>query len=194
MTTTRDTLIDATCDLLEARGYHATGLSKILEASGAPKGSLYYYFPEGKEALAEEAVTRAGALVAERIQVGLAGKAQPAKAVRNFVMRIADAVEASGYQAGGPLQSVALETANSSRRLNAACRAAYQRLQAAFAERLTQGGYAPARAAALATFVTAAIEGGVILSRTFHSGESLRQVARELGRLLALEDAPSGET
>ncbi len=188
MPTTRDTLIDATCDLLEAQGYHATGLSKILEASGAPKGSLYYYFPEGKEELAEEAVERAGELVAARIRAGLAGKAQPANAVRQFVLRIADAVEASGYRAGGPLQSVALETANSSPRLNAACQAAYQRLQQAFAERLTQGGYGPARAAALASFVTAAVEGGIILSRTYHTGDPLRQVARELGRLLALEE------
>lgn len=191
--TTRDTIVDATCSLLEAQGYHATGLSEILKDSGAPKGSLYYYFPGGKEELAEEAVARAGALVAERIRAGLAGKAQPANAVRSFVLRIADAVEASGYKAGGPLQSVALETANSSPRLNAACRDAYQRLQGAFAERLAQGGYAPARAAALATLITSAIEGGIILSRTFHSGEPLRLVARELGRLLALEDKPGEE-
>ena len=186
--TTRETIIEATCELLEAHGYHATGLSRILETSGAPKGSLYYYFPEGKEELAEAAVARAGALTAERIRHGLAGKAHPAKAVRTFVLRVAEAVEASGFQAGGPLQSVALETANTSQRLNAACRQAYQGLQQAFADRLVQGGYAPARAAALATFITSAIEGGIILSRTFHTGDPLRQVARELGRLLALED------
>ena len=194
MPPTRDTLIEATCDLLEAQGYHATGLSKILEASGAPKGSLYYYFPEGKEELAEEAVERAGRLTAERIRAGLAGKAQPANAMRQFVLRIADAVEASGYKAGGPLQSVALETANSSPRLNAACRAAYERLQQAFADRLVQGGYAAGRAAALATFITSAVEGGILLSRTYHTGDPLRQVARELGRLLALEDRPTGES
>jgi TetR/AcrR family transcriptional repressor of lmrAB and yxaGH operons len=188
--TTRDTLIEATCDLLEAQGYHATGLSKILETSGAPKGSLYYYFPEGKEELAEAAVERNGRLVAERIRAGLAGKAQAPNAVRSFVLRIAEAVEASGYRAGGPLQSVALETANSSPRLNAACQAAYQRLQAAFAERLAQGGYPPARAASLATVITAAIEGGILLSRTYHTGDPLRQVARELGRLLALDEKP----
>ena len=191
--TTRDTIVDATCELLEAQGYHATGLSKILETSGAPKGSLYYYFPEGKEELAEEAVARAGALTADRIRSGLAGRAQPAHAVRTFVLRIAEAVEASGFNAGGPLQSVALETATTSPRLNAACQAAYQRLQQAFADRLAQGGYAPARAAALAAFITAAIEGGILLSRTFHTGDPLRQVARELGRLLSMEDQPDAK-
>jgi TetR/AcrR family transcriptional repressor of lmrAB and yxaGH operons len=114
--------------------------------------------------------------------------------VRQFVLRIADAVEASGFSAGGPLQSVALETVNASPRLNAACQAAYARLQAAFADRLAQGGYAQGRATVLATFITAAVEGGIILSRTYHSGDPLRQVARELGRLLALEDKAAGDS
>jgi TetR/AcrR family transcriptional regulator, lmrAB and yxaGH operons repressor len=52
---TRDQIIQTTCTLLESQGYHATGLNQILKESGAPKGSLYYYFPQGKEELAEEA-------------------------------------------------------------------------------------------------------------------------------------------
>jgi TetR/AcrR family transcriptional regulator, lmrAB and yxaGH operons repressor len=186
--TTRETLVETTSSLLEAQGYHATGLSQIIAASGTPKGSLYYYFPDGKEELAEAAVARSGQLTAERIRQGLAGKARPAKAVRAFVLRIAEAVEASGFRAGGPLQSVALETANASPRLNAACQAAYHQLEQAFAKRLVQGGYAPARAAALATFITAAIEGGIVLSRTYHTGAPLRQAARELERLLTMEE------
>lgn len=54
MNTTRDQIIETTCELLEAYGYHATGLNQILTKSGTPKGSLYYYFPEGKEELTSE--------------------------------------------------------------------------------------------------------------------------------------------
>lgn len=184
MTNTRDQMVATTCDLLETQGYHATGLNQILKESGAPKGSLYYHFPAGKEELTAEAVERSGRLVAERIRLNLAGAADPAEAVPAFIRRIADAVEQSGYRAGGPLQTVALETATSSARLNAVCQAAYRALETAFVEKLVAGGHSAAAAAGLATFITAAIEGGIILSRTYHSGDPLRAVAGHLAGVL----------
>lgn len=184
MSSTREQFIETTCDLLEEQGYHATGLNQIVAESGSPKGSLYYYFPEGKEELAAEAIARTGEMVAARIRENLGDAADPADAVRHFVRRIAGHVEASDYHSGGPLMTVAMETATSSERLNLACREAYGRLQEAFAEALRAGGFAPERAAELATFITASIEGGIILSRTEHSGAPLRRVADELGRFL----------
>ena len=47
MSTKRDEIITTTCRLLELQGYRATGLNEIIRESGAPKGSLYHYFPEG---------------------------------------------------------------------------------------------------------------------------------------------------
>jgi TetR/AcrR family transcriptional repressor of lmrAB and yxaGH operons len=185
MSTTREQIIETTCILLEAQGYHATGLNQILKESDAPKGSLYYYFPEGKEELVSEAIERAGKLVAERIRVNLAVSNIPADAVRKFVYEIARNVEASGFRAGGPLTTVAMETATSSERLNQACRAAYAQIVAAFEEKLLVSGFAKKRAAQLAVFITAAIEGGTILSRVEHSDAPLCEVAQELSRLLA---------
>lgn len=185
MTATRDQIVDAASGLFETQGYHATGLSQILRASGAPKGSLYYYFPDGKEGLAAEAIARAGQRVAERIQANLAGEPDPAAAIGAFVRRIAQAVEDSGFRAGGPLQSVALETANRSERLNLACRAAYDALQGAFAAKLLAGGFGAEQAAALAGFITAAVEGAILLSRTYHTGDPLRSTARQLESLIA---------
>lgn len=184
MSSTRDQLIETTRDLLEAQGYHATGLNEIIAKSGAPKGSLYYYFPQGKEELAEEAVIRSARIVAERIRTGLSRIADAAEAVQTFVQEIAHAVEASGFSAGGPLTTIALETVNSSQRLNLACREAYWNIEGAFAEKLVASGYSQERAAQLATFIVSSIEGGIILSRTNHSGDALRQVADELSFFL----------
>lgn len=191
----RDHIVEVTCDLLEAQGYRATGLNQIIAKSGAPKGSLYYYFPGGKEELVGEAIARTSAILAQRIRAGIEPVGAPATAFRAFLERVADHVDASGFRAGGPLTTVALETVHSSERLNAACRQAYDVLQDAFAERLRACGYPAAQAAAFATTITAAAEGGILLSRTYHSAEPLRRVAAAVGRLLAeTPPPPSGES
>src|ERR1700753_3938055 len=42
--------------LFRIQGYTATGLTQILDDSGAPKGSFYFHSPRGKAQLAEEAI------------------------------------------------------------------------------------------------------------------------------------------
>lgn len=183
MASTRDTIVDTVCTLLEAQGYHATGLNQIVKESGAPRGSLYYYFPAGKDELTAEAIERTGRQLAAHVRQSLAAHADPAEAVRALVEFIANSIEASGCRSGGPLMTVALETTENAR-LNAVCRAAYQQLHGVFEEKLLASGYSAARAAHLAVFVNAALEGGIVLSRVQHNGVPLRVIARELFDLL----------
>jgi TetR/AcrR family transcriptional regulator, lmrAB and yxaGH operons repressor len=185
MNTTREHILLTMCDLLEAQGYHATGLNQLVKESGAPKGSLYHYFPDGKDGITAEAIERTGLRTSERIRQGLAKEADVARAIEGFIEWIAGLVELSGFRAGGPLTAVAMETATTNERLNQACRIAFARIEGAFTERLLIAGYNTTRAAELATFITASIEGGIMLSRTNHSGDPLRRVAYELGQLLA---------
>ena len=185
MSTTRDLIIETACNLLENQGFHGTGLNQIVKESGAPKGSLYHYFPAGKDEIAEAAIEYASRVVGERITAGLASTDDPAEAVRSFVMRVAEQVELSNYAHGGPLTTIALETATTNERLNHACRAAYSRVQGAFEAKLAQAGLPEMQARQLATFITASIEGGIILCRTYHSGDPLRLVADQLNQLIA---------
>ena len=48
-------MVQAARQLIRERGYHATAISDVLERSGAPRGSVYFYFPGGKTQLAIEA-------------------------------------------------------------------------------------------------------------------------------------------
>jgi TetR/AcrR family transcriptional regulator, lmrAB and yxaGH operons repressor len=185
MSTAREQILLTTSLLLEKQGFHGTGLNEIIKESGSPKGSLYYYFPAGKEQIAAEAILQSGKLTAERIQTGLAGNRAPAKAIHDFVLRIAENVERSGYGAGGPLTAVAMETATQSEKINAACREAYGMIESAFKAKLLESKLPSQKADELARFITSAIEGGIILSRTYHSGDPLRLVARQLKNILA---------
>ena len=194
MTTTHEQIIETTSDLLERQGYYATGLNQIVQVSGAPKGSLYYYFPEGKEALTAEAIERSANVFTHIIQTELARHADPAAALYHFMMGLAAHVQASACHGGAPIATVALETAGRSERLTAVCQAAYGRYQSAFADRLIAGGFSPARAAQLATLIVAAIEGGIILSRTQRSAAPLEQMAADLRDLVARAEKTSPPT
>src|SRR6188508_636933 len=48
--------IDAAVKLFRRQGYNGTGLSEILAAGGAPRGSLYFHFPGGKDEIALESL------------------------------------------------------------------------------------------------------------------------------------------
>src|SRR5215211_2870954 len=180
MSSARNQILQTTCTLLEKQGFHGTGLNEIVKESGAPKGSLYYYFPDGKDQIAAEAVLYSGQLTAERIKASLAESSNASKAVYDFVLKIADNVELSGFAAGSPLTAVAMETATTSERINLACREAYGALQSAFKDKLVESGFTKAKSEELSTFVTASIEGGIILSRTYHTADPLRVVAKQL--------------
>jgi TetR/AcrR family transcriptional regulator, lmrAB and yxaGH operons repressor len=45
----KDKAIAAIAELFREHGYHGTSYSQIIKASGLGKGSLYHYFPGGKE-------------------------------------------------------------------------------------------------------------------------------------------------
>ena len=183
MSSTRDHIIEVASRLFEAQGYHGTGINQIVAESGAPKGSLYYYFPGGKEEIAAEAIHRAGRFVVEHIEQDLVVQGDPVKSFRRFIRIVARQVEAVYYRAGGPLTTVALESATSER-LNQACREVYQQILDAFQSKLVEGGYSQKRAARLAVLIASALEGGVVLSRTQRSTKPLRQIADEVAEAL----------
>ncbi len=182
--TTREKIIQTASDLIENQGYHATGVNEIVRESGAPKGSIYYHFPDGKDGITAEAVRFAGENVADRIRANLAEKPDPAQAIQAFLETIAHYVEVSGFHSGGPLTIVASETATTNEKLNQTCREAYDLMRAAFAEIFLTNGFSKERTESLVWMITSATEGAIILSRTYHTGDPLRQVAKELAALI----------
>src|SRR5271154_6965956 len=53
-------MIARTAVLLAKKGLQGTSFSEVLEASGAPRGSLYHHFPGGKDELVLAALGAAG--------------------------------------------------------------------------------------------------------------------------------------
>src|ERR1700744_1676098 len=55
-----DRMIASAVKLLAMHGFQATTFSSVLADSGAPRGSIYYHFPRGKDQLIAAAVELAG--------------------------------------------------------------------------------------------------------------------------------------
>ena len=51
--------------LIAERGVQGTSIADVLERSGAPRGSVYHHFPEGKNQMIDSALDAAGATAIE---------------------------------------------------------------------------------------------------------------------------------
>lgn len=181
---TRERIIASVIGLFDRQGFHATGLNQIVAESKAPKGSLYYYFPGGKEEIASVAVETVGRTIAGRISQTLDEIDDPADAISALILQVANYVEAHGMQGGCPVTTVALDMSGTSERLAAVCVAAYDSWEVLFARKLVGSGFSDERAATLAILINSTIEGAAILSRTRKELSPLRIAAEEISRLI----------
>jgi AcrR family transcriptional regulator len=76
---TREHMIESTAGLVHRLGFHGTSLNEVLTESGAPRGSLYYHFPGGKEQLVLETTRRGVATVTQLLKEALTGSPDPAE-------------------------------------------------------------------------------------------------------------------
>ncbi|BAT61589.1 putative HTH-type transcriptional regulator YxaF [Variibacter gotjawalensis] len=175
--------------LFSRRGYHGTALNDILDASGAPRGSLYFHFPNGKEEIGTEAATLAGGAVRAMIADAAANSRDAAGFLTRIVRTMGANLEASGFTEGCPLATVALETAAESESLGAAARAAFKSWEKEIDDGLAR--YDVAASAALATMVLNQIEGALMLARTHRDLEPMRRAEEAALILLRAISAPS---
>jgi len=177
---TRARLLDAARDLAETGGYFQAGLSQITADSGAPRGSVYFHFPGGKDQIITEALGRSGEEIA-----GLIARAPAATAaglVSTLIDMLADRLEDSGWRKGCPVATIALDVASRNDAIQQACSAAYSAWEQALRDRLL--GYGSGNAGEAAATVLALIEGALILARTHRSREPLTRAKRAAARLL----------
>ena len=119
-TTTRDRLIWASAELFRRQGYTGTGVKQIVEAAGAPFGSMYHFFPDGKEELGAETIRWSGAMYGQLIDLFYEAGADPVVATRRFFEAAADTVRDTDYADACPIATVALEVASTSEPLRQA--------------------------------------------------------------------------
>jgi TetR/AcrR family transcriptional repressor of lmrAB and yxaGH operons len=181
---TRTRMLEATARLLRQRGYHGTSLNDILAASGAPRGSLYFHFPGGKDQLVIE-VTRASVReVAQKLHDTLSAEKSPAVAVRRIVESTAEMLAQSDYARSCPVAPVVLDATTDIPELVALCREAFEEWIGLLRKSFINAGIPEQRAHSLALLVEASIEGMMVIARACRDYRPMLAVADELAALL----------
>ena len=188
MADTRDRILHASADLFRRQGFTGTGVKQIVATASAPFGSLYHFFPGGKEQLGEEVIRWSGGIYGELIDaffVELGPDGLPG-AVRAFFAAAAETLVETDYADACPIATVALEVASTNEPMRRATADVFERWIGAAAARFTEAGVPADRARDLAIGLLALLEGAFILCRATRTTEAL-VAAGEAG--VALADA-----
>ena len=174
----KENLVRTAMRLFRRQGYASSGLQQILAESRAPKGSLYHYFPNGKEALGEAAIELAGAMIRQMLSDLAARHRQPKAFVRAYARTMADWMEESGFESGCPIATTLLETAPRSPGITSAGVDAIDSWIEVIAGVLVDAGATSRDARSQAQLVVAAMEGALILARVRQSTRPILDVGK----------------
>ncbi|HWF31253.1 MAG TPA: TetR/AcrR family transcriptional regulator, partial [Solirubrobacteraceae bacterium] len=104
---TRERIVQHSAELFRRQGFAGTGVKQIVAEASAPFGSLYHFFPGGKEQLGEEVIRSSGAIYGQLLDAFYAPGEDPVAATRNFFAAAAQTLSDSGYADACPIATVA---------------------------------------------------------------------------------------
>ena len=183
-TNTKDIFIDTASSLFANHGYHATGISEILKKSNAPKGSLYYYFPQGKEQLAQEALQKTAEKISTEILDVLAKASTPLEGLQQHLIYIAQKIEKDLFQPNVSISLIALESFSSNEIIRLECERTFQQIQNIYKNSFLKMDLHEKYANFLAMTMVMLTEGAITLSLTKKNTQPLHQLANNLPLLI----------
>ncbi len=175
---TRTRLIDAGAALFSRHGYAATGVKAVLAAADAPYGSLYHWFPGGKQQLGVAVLERGGEFYRQLVESFYPPGCDLRAATAASFEGAAQLLLATDFADACPIATIALEVASSDEQLRSAAADGFESWLAVLEERFTAAGIGAAPARELAVELFCLIEGAFLLARTTRSVESVRVVGR----------------
>lgn len=172
----REAMIGGAARLLAERGLQETSFSEVLKLTGAPRGSIYHHFPEGKDQLVRHAVEAAGDRLRARLEQ-LRGR--PAEEVAaGFLAMWRHLLVEADFRIGCSATAVTVATVSTD--LLDSASNVFREWTDTLASLLTDGGIPADAAQGAATLLIAGSEGAVVLSRAQRAIDPFDAAARGL--------------
>lgn len=166
---TKQRIVDAGAELFRRQGYTGTGVKQIVAAAGAPFGSLYHFFPNGKAQLGEEVIRTSGAMYGELIAAVFDPAPDPVTAIASAFSGAAETLVETDYADACPIATVALEVASTNEPLRQATAEVFESWIVGLGARFEAAGIAADPARELAMSTIALLEGAFVLCRSARS-------------------------
>jgi TetR/AcrR family transcriptional repressor of lmrAB and yxaGH operons len=181
---TRDKMVHSAAGLLRERGVRGTSFGRVLEHSGAPRGSISHHFPGGKDEMIGAAVRAAGQEISVRLRDAADRGARAAGLVNAICDHFGEGLDRTDYRAGCPIAAVAHE-AFADDALRRTADAALRDWMAILSRTLQRDGHTRETADELAQLSVAAIEGAIMIARVQRSQRPLETTRRHLTTVLS---------
>jgi TetR/AcrR family transcriptional repressor of lmrAB and yxaGH operons len=173
---TRRKMVIGAAQLLARRGLQDTSFSQVVELTGAPRGSIYHHFPNGKDELVAAAIDLAGAHAIQLVDRAEGSSAR--EITQHFIGLWREVLTRSDFHSGCSVLAVTVATDSNDLLAHAATVFRTWRLR--LAELLQIGGLGERDAARFAMTLIAAMEGAVVVSRAEQSMDPFELVAEQL--------------
>lgn len=177
----RGRMLEAAIALMRASGLSGAGINEIIRTSGAPKGSVYHYFPQGKLQLAREALATYSTRVTAFIDAALSSRRAPGRKVEALFAAFAARVEAGEFRQSCAAGTVCLDLDEGLDELQPVLAAMFAEWIAIIAGHFDYGD--SRQAASFAGLLLTAIEGAYIRSRAERTSRAFREAATWLAQL-----------
>jgi AcrR family transcriptional regulator len=180
----RARMIDAGADLLAEQGYGVTMLD-VIERADAPRGSIYYHFPDGKAELAIEVAEKVGREIEGYVAHVAAKVADPIVFLQRLIEHHKKRLVSSGYVLGCPLMGMVVTGVADSPDLEAAISASFNAWISSIAAALVGKGIRPAQAQQLAVLTVTGVEGSIVVARARHSTAPFTELSKAIAIMVA---------
>jgi AcrR family transcriptional regulator len=165
--------MDSSAELFRRQGYTGTGIKQILAAADAPFGSLYHFFPGGKEQLGAETLRSSGQLYLQLFATIAMQAPDVPTAVGDFFNGAAETLVETDYADACPIATVALEVASTNEQLREATAEVFDSWINGATEYFAAAGVSRDTARELALSMLCLLEGAFIFCRAMRSTEAL---------------------
>jgi len=180
-------MIDAAIALMRQSGLGGAGINEVVRASRAPKGSVYHFFPGGKEQLAGEALGVYSQRVIAFLDEALSRKRAPAEKVKALFEAFAIRIEDGDFRQSCAAGAVCLDLVPDLDGLREVIAETFAEWTESIARHFEFRDRA--RTKSFARLLLTAIEGAYIRGRAERSGRPFREAGVWLAELAAREQA-----